>query len=344
VVALLNALRASHETATLDIVEQAALWLCVAIGANPMQFALLRECDFERLVSADDNGANYLLRIPRHKKRHSRLRAEFKTRKLTTEIGEVLDQLVLHNAELRRRLGRVDKSIAKPLFSRESLRKSMIGTPMHEYALGLSASEFTQLVSKAVDKLNVKSPRTGASLHLNCRRFRYTFATRLVREGASQRVVAEMLDHTDLQNVQCYFDIKSDIVESLDRAMAMVLGPLAQAFLGHIIRGETEGNAAPSSRIYHAKRDSVDPLGDCGSFSFCGYYAPVACYTCVKFQPWMEAPHEEILRSLLAERARREEQGLHSRMVNIYDNTILAVADVIDRIGKIKKGEKCNVN
>jgi hypothetical protein len=109
--------------------------------------------------------------------------------------------------------------MAAPLFRRPRPRRTRIGGPIHEYALGLLSEEFTGLVQSAALRVGVISPRTGAPLHVTCRRLRYTFATRLVREGASQRQVAELLDHSDLQNVQCYFDLKSDIVESLDDAI-----------------------------------------------------------------------------------------------------------------------------
>jgi hypothetical protein len=72
-----------------------------------------------------------------------------------------------------------------------------------------------------------------------------------VREGVSKREVADLLDHSDLQSVQIYFDIKSDIVDHLDRAMAMSLGPIAQAFMGKIISGpdQADRGSDPSSKI-----------------------------------------------------------------------------------------------
>jgi len=139
-----------------------------------------------------------------------------------------------------------------------------------------------------------------------------------------------------------YFDLKSDIVETLDAAMALALGPLSQAFLGALVRNEQEAvrGERPSSRIYHVdrKQDSLEPLGTCGSFSFCGLTAPIACYTCVRFQPWMDAPHDKALSGLLDERKRREEAGLGPSMIMLFDMTILAIADVIRRIDAVRAG------
>ena len=71
------------------------------------------------------------------------------------------------------------------------------------------------------------------------------------------RELADALDHTDLQNVRVYFDIKSDIVESLDKSMALALGPVAQAFLGKLVRsdGEAERGGDPASQV--AVQDSI---------------------------------------------------------------------------------------
>lgn len=62
-------------------------------------------------------------------------------------------------------------------------------------------------------------------LHLESEASRYTLATNLVKDGATQRQLAQILDHTDLQHVQVYFDLAGNIVELLDKAL---IGPYAQ--------------------------------------------------------------------------------------------------------------------
>ncbi|TPG55489.1 hypothetical protein EAH89_14660 [Roseomonas nepalensis] len=343
--ALLNALRASRDDGRISLQQQVAIWLCTALGGNNQQYVLMRADDLLELEEPDSDGAFYQIRVARIKKRHARERHEFKTRKLTREIGSLVQELISQN---RASLGAgVPAGVAMPVFMRPYLREARLGGAFHEYALSMSTDEFGSLVRTSVAQLGVVSPRTGKALQATCRRFRYTFATRLVREGASQREVAETLDHTDLQNVQCYFDLKSDIVEKLDEAMALTLGPISQAFLGHLVRTEAlavRGGEA-GARIYRHDREApaLDPIGTCGSFSFCGLNAPVACYTCNKFQPWLDAPHQELLRDLLAERKRREEGGLDGRMVALTDTTILAVADVVSRVAATKSGDHNHV-
>ncbi len=339
IVALLNRLRAVEGTGLLTLQETVAVWLCLSLGANAAQYVLLQDEDFERL-SGDGETSIFQLQVPRMKNNLGRERAQFRTRKLIDEIGVLLERLIAENARLCKEKFR-RYAVAVPIFLRKSLPRTRLSDSMSEYALAMTATEFTRMVSAAVERLGVTSPRTGRLLRVTARRFRYTFATRLVREGASQRAVADALDHSDLQHVQVYFDLKSDIVEKLDAAMAMALGPLSQAFLGHLVHREADAvrGDVTASRIYHHKQgpQEFQAVGTCGSFSFCGLTAPLACYTCRKFQPWIEAPHQVVLADLLAERERRAARGLDERMVAVHDATILAVADVVSRVAAARE-------
>lgn len=293
---------------------------------------LLRERDLDVIV---EGGTRFVqLRVPRVKKRHDAPRMAFRTRKLTAEIGDVVLNLIAENRRREALEGRTTGPDT-PIFLRRSVRNGYEG-PMAEYAWHMSPGEFTALVSDGVLQLGVMSARTGKPLTVTTRRLRYTFATRLVREGASMEEVAEALDHTDLQNVRVYFDIKSDIVESLDRAMALKLGPVAQSFMGKLVRNETDAERGddPTSRVMALDGATGRPagLGTCGEHSFCDLLAPIACYTCSQFQPWMDGPHDRILDDLIAQRERKQAAGMDGRMVAIHDATILAIGDVIRRI------------
>lgn len=343
VAALTNALRGGRMRSVLTLQEEVAVWMALAFGSNPEPMALLREQDFFTLPDpdAEHNTPIYLINIPRHKKGDAGPRMQFRERRVSSEIGELIQALIAQNRTISPPRNADDDG--RPLFRRHSARDDLPqeGTGS-DYRFHYSSQEFAALVSSTVSKLAVISPRTGGPLKATTRRFRYTFATRLVKEGASPRVVAQLLDHTDLQNVGVYFDSKSDIVTRLDAAAALELGPLAQAFLGKLVRSEQDAvrGDRPSSRIYHTdtKQEALDALGTCGSFSFCGLTAPIACYTCVRFQPWIDAPHDRALSSLLVERSRRLDAGLAPSIVEMFDMTILAIADVIRRIDVVRTG------
>lgn len=338
IAALTNALRGARDTSKLTLTELAATWLCVGLGSNSGQLALLREEDFTTVTAAGTAGKTYLLNVPRHKKGDPVARSQFRTRKLNAEIGGIVEALIDENCRTSPKVG--DRG--RPLLRRDTLRLDLDPQgELSDYSYHHVAKTLTDIVGRAVKKLGVTSHRTGEPLKVTVRRLRYTFATRLVREGASQRVVADALDHTDLQNVRVYFDMKSDVVERLDAAMALQLGPLSQAFLGTLVRAEADAvnGDRRSSRILKPDRakGTLKPLGTCGSFSFCGLNAPVACYTCVRFQPWIDAPHQEALDGMLGERQRRHDEGQDPRMVTLFDTAILAIADVIVQIDEMRR-------
>ncbi|MGX9982572.1 site-specific integrase [Methylobacterium fujisawaense] len=336
ITALLNALNDQRRRNSLPLDCSAALWLCVALGSNPYQMTLLRERDVELITEGDTRFVQ--LHVPRVKKKHDAPRTAFRTRKLTSEIGDVVLNLIAENRRREALQGRTTGPDT-PIFLKRTMRPHSEET-MAEYAWHMYPSDFTALVGDAVSRLGVISARTGKPLRVTTRRLRYTFATRLVREGASMEEVAEALDHTDLQNVRVYFDIKSDIVQALDRAMALKLGPVAQAFLGKLVRNEVDAERGgdPASRVMAVNRATGRPagLGTCGEHSFCDLLAPIACYTCSQFQPWMDGPHDRILDDLIAQRERKQAAGMDGRMVTIHDATILAIGDVIRRIDEAR--------
>lgn len=56
----------------------------------------------------------------------------------------------------------------------------------------------------------------------------------------------------------------------------------------------------------------------------------------------MDAPHDKALTALLHERQRRLDDGQDGKMVALFDNTILAIADVVRRIEFIRQSEAAN--
>lgn len=331
VAALTNALRAARAHGTMPLDEQAALWLAMTTGSNAGQYACMREEDLSEEKLAGETAA-FLLKVPRHKKGHVHHRAEFRTRRITRFVGAVLQDLIAQNERAHPK--RVGEYAARPLF--RSTRPSYEADhPLAEWAWHVDRSHITTLIKRGVKRLRVMA-RNGDLLELNTRRLRYTLATRLIDHGASAYEVADALDHSDLQNVGVYFDIHSNIVTHLDRAMALALAPRAQAFAKLVDREEdAERGDKKGSRCYYGdrEREISEPVGTCGNHSFCNVSAaPLACYTCPMFQPWMDGPHDLVLDGLLRDREKKIELGLNPKMVAINDHVITEVAGVIQRI------------
>jgi hypothetical protein len=317
--------------------EYALCWLAIALGCNPLAFALLREEDFKPLKEVGTDRIYARLDVPRIKKGDPFYRAQFHQKMLNDEIGAAVTELIVANRAAREREP-WPEGCAFPLFPRRSIDPVRGEGPHREFAMHLLSNEITRTLEAAVAKLNIISHRTGEPLKVNTRRFRRTYGTRAVEEGASPLELAVMLDHSALGNVQAYFETRASQVNRLDAAVALKLAPIADAFMGRIVRSEADavnGND-PSKRIpwYRRHRDRLPEkagnLGTCGSGP-CGLFAPISCYTCARFQPWRDGPHREVLDWLCTERERKQADRLDPQMIKIHDTTILAVAEVVRR-------------
>lgn len=306
-------------------------YLHMLLGQRSVQYAALKVCDVGVSLSKDGVPV-YTLRIPRAKQHGQLTRTEFKVRVLIPQIGELL---VEHANQVRvEYVDRLPDPSEAPLFpAKQSRLNEPAGFKFHRTAQALSDS-----LQRALNNFNVTSERTGKQINITATRFRRTVGTRAATEGHGELIIAELLDHTDTQNVGVYVEATPGIVERIDRAVAMQLAPLAQAFAGVLIVDESQAARAgdPTSRICDPHFDAtMKPMGNCGKHGFCGSLAPISCYTCSNFQPWLDGPHEAVLAHLISERERFLATS-DLRIASINDRTILAVAEVVRRCEEIR--------
>jgi integrase len=330
--AIIDAVNSDFSLGKISLEQYSLISLFVAIGARPVQFASLKACDFESCTSM--NGATiYTLKIPRAKQRNVQLsRSSFTQRVLHTQIGIKISQ---HVAEIQTRfLGKLTDTMQAPMFP----SKNSINNEPNDYRFHRTATSLGASLTKTLNRVIVKSERTGEQIHFSAIRFRRTLGTRMAMEGHGELVIAEILDHSDTQNTGVYVQATPEIVERIDKAMALHLAPLAQAFAGVIIKNESEARrkSEPESRICDPRfEQTMRPMGSCGQHGFCGELAPISCYTCQSFQPWLDGPHEAVLNYLISERERLM-VVTDSRIASINDRTIYAVAEVVRRCDEIK--------
>lgn len=332
--AIVTKLRARGEE-VLSLFERTLLWLEIAFGRNPFAYALMREEDYRPVAEVGTKRIYHGFRVPQIKQGHTYMRSGFEPKQLNQELGPMVSALIAENAKTRARDG-WPEGCALPLFSRHKPQPHMFGGPLHEFAMHLTGTEIRHAVKSAIEKLELVSHRTGEPLEAFPRRFRYTFGTRMVEEGASPAQLAIGLGHADLQHVGVYYETRASQVERLDAALAVTLGPIADAFMGRIVDDEADvvNGDDPAKRIpwfrrkFGEKPQRAGDLGVCGSGP-CGLFAPVSCYTCEKFQPWRDGPHREVLDWLVEERERKQKAGLDPQIFKIHDTTILALGKVV---------------
>ncbi|RMO46865.1 hypothetical protein ALQ40_00042 [Pseudomonas syringae] len=305
-------------------------------GRRPGQVSALKIKDLIQV------GEKYFVNFPRAKQRGMKWRSTFKKFSVIEDLWLLLNQQADEVTKLFCRAMKV-KSIPPevrgelPLFPNvgDHLSPDDIRSVLSSDQLHIPSHDVTVIVRDAAVTLGVVSERTGFPLHLNPNRFRYTLGTNLAREGQGEYVIAEALDHSDTQNAGVYVRNIPEIVERINKAVAMQLAPIAQAFRGVLISSESDAlrGGDPSSRVTNGRAG----VGNCGSYGFCNALAPLACYTCAYFQPWLDGPHEEVLEGLIEQRDRVRDLTGDLKVASTNDRLILAVSDVIHRC-EVAKG------
>ena len=327
--AIIDVAAQAYEGRRISLRLLAVVLLLIHTGRRPGQLSHLRAGDLQRSSTSDGRSVE-ILGIPRTKQRGRVPRSDFKDFWLSPDVARVL---VAQRDEVVRRvegcLGPLPRDLVEELPFFPAWQKVGAIESVDELRGTLRFDELhtrTQGLTRGLGELNVLSARTGARLHINPRRCRYTLATRAARQGYGPVVIAELVDHSDVQNVKIYTRIHPNFRKKVDKAVGKALAPLARAFTRQMVESEdgARNGDDPSMRI----GTRHDKVGTCGSVGFCGAQA-AACYTCMHFQPWADAPHEKMLEWFLAERQRAADVGAGDHVVAATDRSILGAQAVI---------------
>ncbi|MGO4381432.1 site-specific integrase [Pseudoduganella sp. RAF53_2] len=321
---LLARLHSNYSMSLISLGDYVLVLLVVALGQRPSQYASLKVMD---LVESEAKAGKmiFTLNVPRSKQRGQLHRDQFKVRVLNEELGALLAK---HAAQVRQQFSNLLVSPDEaPLFPSQ-----MFGDQPKGFEYHLTSEAFTRRLKSAVNTLAIISTRTESEMNITTYRLRRTVGTRAAIEGLKAYVIAEMLDHSDTKNVSAYVQADPTMVERIDRALAFQLAPLAQAFAGVLRRREEplpEDSHLPEIWSPQFSQQG-EGIGKCGELGFCKAFAPIACYTCKSFRPWIDGPHDAILDYLLSERERLVSSA-DLRIASICDRTILAVSEVIQK-------------
>ena len=276
---LRNALVTDKSLVRKHVMQRCAVFLGLGFGPNPANCVLLRDGDFEDVVKGDNTEVTeYKLKIPSIKKRGQKQKRHF-FREQSIDPGSLhfIQDLISANK-------RIDThGLPRPLFMREKPCQRRLGSPTEEYAYHVDSNYINWLLQGFAKRLHIKSHRTGKILRLSARRLRYTFAVEMVRQGVSKNALAKMLDHSDTQSVQVYFDLRKKIVELIDKAAAHKIDFIVDGFQEHV-------ENADSSDASDTKITSGEEEIHINHFD-----KPYSCYPCKKFIPYSEVHHDQVL-------------------------------------------------
>jgi len=318
------AAREAHREGRVSRQDFAILLILTATGSRPGQVSMLVCAD---LLPPEPGSPAARLLVPSLKKRtRKRLARE---RVIPGELAVLLRELVRERSCDERFWGiPVDR---RPIFAAEATAFVSLG---HAH---IGRDGVNRALGRLQRALRLRSARTGAPINLAPRRFRSTLGTRAADAGHPPVLIAHLLDHTDLQHVGVYVESRGSIQDRMDAALHGRAEPLAGLFTGTVIADEAKSGVgeAPSRRITAAVGSDV---GTCAGPLSCARLAPLACYTCAAFRPWRDAPHEDLLHSLIEERRMLLADGIAPQVAGANDAIIMAVAEVADRCRAMQTG------
>jgi len=306
-------------------------WLAILTGQRISQYCALKIKDLVRNEDAYGE-LLYEILIPKAKQQGESIRDSFLHRPLTRMFGEKLWQ---YCNQVRVEYPMYGENA--PMFP--SGRQHREGMQINEEFEGHWASnELANAFREALSVLAPVSPRTMKPMNLAIGRFRDTLGTRAAQEGFGELVIAEILGHSDTQNVRVYTAALPEIASRIDKKLASELAPIANAFMGVIlIRTEDATFAGDATSQITDYRHAKSGIGNCGTKIDCRFSAPIACYTCPSFEAWLDAPHEKLLEHLMQDRDRLMASS-GPRIAAVNDLTIIAVQRVVDECARIKRG------
>jgi len=315
----------------IDLSDLSLGLLCMVFGARPISFASLRIKDFSD--KKDEFGIHrFVLSIPAAKRRGGGRRTHLQDRKLTQEYGMVLSALVAKlKADFTEEItGGLDLR-ELPLFPKKNPGKEYdsSGSDLYRKMKACFAAGEPILCNRKGHEKEL--------LRVNLKRFRHTVGTRMAEEGKREREIAEALGHVNLSSSRVYIEATGKIRHSINEKLALEVNPIARYFKGEVVYSEGDairGND-PSSRVRCFQGGlKGDVLGNCGKTGFCGGFVPLPCFSCRDFQPWISAPHEEVLKWLILDRQKKYEITGDEQYATINDEIIKKVADVAMRCRK----------
>lgn len=302
--------------------------LLFAAGGRISQYAALKAKD------VDGTNDKFVLRLPQVKTRLAHSRASFLEFDLSPQTG----RLVMEHIDSQRADGCDDDN---PLFPVTEVmtwgpREQLRGTGDMFYG-HCTRDQLSHTFARILSGIAPATARLDfEQIPVSPKRFRSTLGTRLVDEGASKTLVAHLLGHVDLQNVDVYFEQSATGLANMNQAMGPQLAPVARCFQGRLIEGKEQATQKdePGSTIIDF-RVSPKGLASCaGKTQSCAFDKPVACYTCFRFEPWLDGPHEAVLARLEKE---REKWSGDPKMAAINDASIIAVKEVIAECTMVRK-------
>lgn len=171
----------------------------------------------------------------------------------------------------------------------------------------------------------------GLGFQVTNRRLRKTFCSRLIAKGVSMSVVAELMDHSDLQQLDVYYRQSHKIAEKLEKVLRNEAADIIDAFAGKVV---TRDNVSQRGQAIFAPSTQMNlvQIGSCGSEKPCPLQPPLSCYGCDSLEAFEDVDHKAVIDSMVGEM--KKTFGDANAINILQDKNFLdasKIADMFDR-------------
>lgn len=281
-----------------------ATWLFICLGIRGEQLRLLMDVDL--LVKTNQDGKKiYILNVPSVKKTNALPRTFFKKRVIPSFIGEMLEVLIALNKEKSEKQHLNLES--RPIFMSSSGMRLKSGKKREVQYMYCEATigNAPKILLDKINRLEQRDKGTSFNIKLNPRRLRKTFATHAAAQGVPARVLAELLDHEDLQHVMVYYEQNVQFICKLDTVYKEQFGDIYAFFKGAITLEELVDLNKEQVIYGPANLRELVGIGFCGTDKHCSLAPPYSCYSCSKLQACDNKEiHKKILSYMIEEVSR----------------------------------------
>jgi len=306
------------------LLERVCVMLMLELGARPGQLILLNEGDY-RAISSPKGQRFCSLEISRLKQ--NQLVPEKKSRRISSELGESIEELIQENHRLYG-----DTGSKSPLLRSMNKESKSIGR--------MTGLIFLYRSRSYARKIGMISPRTGTTLDLYPYRLRYTFGTRHANQGTPAAVLADLLDHSSRASISVYTKATNNSVVRLNEAVGSNtrFSSLISRFLGQVDEGTSSIDSHNVINGSTPTLKNLGGLGTCGANFICNLMPPLSCYICPKFRAWKDGPHQEMLKELESyqEQLVQSTRNSSDRIPLQLNETIAAVKDLLAMLDQMQ--------
>lgn len=294
----------AYESGVIDIGHFAFLHLAFHAYCRPSSYQSLTLADLQIIVDPETQIKTYVLLIIPKKTGISARSLKKIPYQLDRTVGELLEAQRIQVIKTWGQKVPNEKIGKLALFPARGVRTDGHWVSNHARA-HFGEANYTNFTRGYLDPIR----KLQESINFDFNGLRHTVGTQLAVAGCSATTIAAVLKHASHATCQKYVDVAfQGLIDVLSEAME-------PAFATHFPNFCSKKDPMPPEKAINSIELATghhELIGECGKTNAC-QYAPLACYSCIRFTPCFDADHSINLRQVESEIIKYESGNLPFR-------------------------------